>query len=47
MLYGREGKERARGPGTYDVRLNGWFAPFAVLKGLKDVVPEVEEGVEV
>ena len=42
-----EGKERARGLGTYDVRLNGWFAPFAVLKGLKDVVPEVEEGVEV
>ena len=47
VLYGREGKERARGLGTYDVRLNGWFAPFAVLKGLKDVVPEVEEGVEV
>lgn len=47
VLCGREGKERARGLGTYDVRLNGWFAPFAVLKGLKDVVPEVEEGVEV
>ena len=47
MRRGGEGKERARGFGTYDVRLDGRFAPFAVLKGLKDVVPEAAEGVEV
>ena len=46
MLRGGE-KGRARGFGTYDVRLDGWFAPFAALEGLKGVVPEVEEGVEV
>lgn len=29
------------------VRLNSRFAPFAVPKGFKDVIAEVEEGVEV
>ena len=46
MLHGGEGKG-ARGFEAYDVRLNGWFVPFAVPKGLKDVIAEVEEGVEV
>lgn len=40
----RGGRE---GSSIHDVRLNGRFAPFAVLKGLKDVISEVEEGVEV
>lgn len=37
----------ARGFEAYGVRSNGRFAPFAVPKGLKDVIAEVEEGVEV
>lgn len=41
---GRKGRE---GSSIHDVRLNGRFAPFAVLKGRKDVAPEVAEGVEV
>ncbi len=44
MWRGREGNE---GSDTYGARLNGRFAPFAVSKGLKDVIAEVEEGVEV
>ena len=40
----RGGRE---GSSIHDVRLDGRFAPFAVLKGLKDVFPEVAEGVEV
>ena len=46
MLHGGEGMV-ARGFEAYGVRLNGWFAPFAALKGLKDMIAEVEEGVEV
>ena len=40
----RGGRE---GSSIHDVRLDGRFAPFAVLKGLKDVFPEVAERVEV
>lgn len=49
VLYGGEGKERKgrEGSSIHDVRLNGRFAPFAVLKGLKDVISEVEKGVGV
>ena len=49
MLYGGKGKERKgrEGSSIHDVRLNGRFAPFAVLKGLKDVISEVEKGVGV
>lgn len=46
MLRGGEGED-TRGFEAYGVRLDGRFAPFAVPKGLKDVIAEVEEGVEV
>ena len=44
MRRGRGGRE---GSSIHDVRLDGQFAPFAVLKGLKDVISEVEKGVGV
>lgn len=44
MRRGGEGREE---PDVYGVRLDGWFAPFAALKGFEDVIFEVEEGVEV
>lgn len=46
MLHGREGAG-ARGFDVDGVRLNSRFAPFAAPKGFKDVIAEVEEGVEV
>ena len=46
MLHGGEGAG-VRGFDIYGVRLNGRFAPFAAPKGFKDVIAEVEEGVEV
>lgn len=46
MLHGGEGAG-ARGFDVDGVRLNSRFVPFAVPKGLKGVIAEVEEGVEV
>lgn len=43
MLHGGEGAV-ARGLDVDGVRLNSRFAPFAVPKGLKKVIPEVGEG---
>lgn len=46
MLHGGE-RMGTREFEAHDVRLGDRFAPFAALKELKDVIVEVEEGVEV